>query len=326
MSFFRWIRRRPNTPIEETPKIQPRAWRTFRDDEDQWSEENVKRLKAAIPKITDESPEIVMKGKILLMGPIQSGKSSFVNSILGIVNDMIVQIAPAGSGLHSMTLMLSQFVCGNILVCDTKGLEAQSGAGLNTGDIQYLLKGNIPNSYKFDKGTPISDVKESGFIENPTIADRVHCVIFCIGANDVQNHVPDGYLNKWRELLTEINTHGVPVIILLTKIDVICEDVKNDLAITFESKKIHDVVKGASELFGVPEMLIHPVKNFTNETFPERKPSVLLLLALKSALDYTSDCITKINTDHTQAEAKKQKQAEAEKQKQQKEDSKSVNE
>jgi len=286
MSWFR--RKDPPAP----PPLK--TWRYFEDGEVEWSKEYRDRLKNALPSKVSSSS--VTKGRILLLGPIQSGKSSFINSIVSIDEGKINQVAPEGGGVSSKTRKLHEFVCGDFLISDTMGLEAGENAGFHKGDIKFLLDGNITHDYQFDHLNPITE-ETLKFKKNPTNADRVHCVIFCIGANEVHTEVQQGYLSKWQDLHSAISGLLVPRIIILTKIDRLCQDVKDDLSNTLKSEKVKEAVLKASEKFALSPMFIHPVKNFTDEMYPEHKHSILLLIALKQALEFAEGFIKRMDKD-----------------------------
>ncbi|XP_060596286.1 interferon-induced protein 44-like [Ruditapes philippinarum] len=73
-----------------------------------------------------------------------------------------------------------------------------------------------------------------------------------------------------------MNQKGIPQLILLTKVDNLCEYVEKDVAQVFYSTKVKEAVDKASQLLGLPRANILPVKNYENET--ELDDNVLIYL------------------------------------------------
>ncbi|KTF82558.1 hypothetical protein cypCar_00047808 [Cyprinus carpio] len=98
----------------------------------------------------------VSRVRILMIGPVGAGKSSFFNSINSIFTGHVTSKAISGSVGTSLTTQFRRYPvkdgCGGRLLpfvlCDTMGLEEQSGAGLDIEDISSILQGHVPDRYK----------------------------------------------------------------------------------------------------------------------------------------------------------------------------------
>ena len=124
--------------------------------------------------------------RVLLIGPIGAGKSSFFNSINSVFRGHVTSQAISGSSTTSLTTQVSSWhfmicVWGDwhvtifwfvfsslcttqfrsyslkagregkplpIILCDTMGLEESTGSGLDIDDISNILKGHLPDRYQ----------------------------------------------------------------------------------------------------------------------------------------------------------------------------------
>ena len=84
---------------------------------------------------------------------------------------------------------------------------------------------------------------------------------------------------------------GLPQVVLLTKIDKICPDVKVDVTRTFTSSAVSAAVGKVANIMGLPRARVLPVKNYENETGQVVGIDILVLEALKRCLDLANDFI-----------------------------------
>merc|ERR1711915_203628 len=98
--------------------------------------------------------------------------------------------------------------------------------------------------------------------------------------------------DKSRDKMTSIREHvnqrGIPLFVLLTKIDKICESVHQNTRNVFLSQSVEEKVIQASEVFGVPRSQILPVKNYESEIELEPAVDILALTAFRQMARYTS--------------------------------------
>uniref|UniRef100_A0A8C9TBB7 G domain-containing protein n=1 Tax=Scleropages formosus TaxID=113540 RepID=A0A8C9TBB7_SCLFO len=143
----------------------------------------------------------VKQARILLVGPIGVGKSSFFNSINSVFHGHITSQAVAGTTLESsVTLKVQGFFekpksqDGEplpFILCDTMGLEEGLAQGLNIEDIPNILNGKIGDRY-------------------------------------------------FSTFLKKMHVSGVPQVLLLTKVDQTCPPVEKDIQKVYHSEYLQD--------------------------------------------------------------------------------------
>lgn len=232
--------------------------------------------------------------RVLFLGPIRAGKSSFINSIASIDKGRIAAPLLAGAADKSMSKKLKQYkpkkILQNFRLLDTMGIEEQEGAGFNIKDVIYVIEGNVKPDYKFIPDKPIDKSDEKSFKENPKLADKSHCIVIVMDSIVIDtDSISDESKKKIKALQQHVSDHDVPTVLILTKIDELCEEVKKDITRTYHSRKVRDVVQKAKELFGVLEMNIFPVKNYSKEKELNHNMNILILLALRRMMQIASD-------------------------------------
>ncbi|XP_053391221.1 uncharacterized protein LOC123563585 isoform X3 [Mercenaria mercenaria] len=173
----------------------------------------------------------------------------------------------------------------NFRLCDTRGLEESQG--LDVLECNYLLDGNIPNYYQFNPTTLISP-KTPGFKASPTTNDVIHCAVFVLDATTLEV-LSTKIIEKMKGFQNLMNQKGIPQIILLTKIDKLCNNVEKDVSLVFKSPEVEQHVEKASQLLGLPRANVLPVKNYENENELDDNISILALLALRQILYFAED-------------------------------------
>uniref|UniRef100_A0A3B3T186 Uncharacterized protein n=1 Tax=Paramormyrops kingsleyae TaxID=1676925 RepID=A0A3B3T186_9TELE len=140
-----------STPVTEEKKTEllGNPWRNVA-----WDHSTQTDLKQYL---LDYKPTIdsVPQARILLIGQLKAGKSSFFNSINSIFRSNITSQAKVGEMTTSLTLKYRtyQVKAGRggpplaFLLCDTMGLEAREDGGMNIEDIDSILKGYIKEGY-----------------------------------------------------------------------------------------------------------------------------------------------------------------------------------
>ncbi|KAL0962249.1 hypothetical protein UPYG_G00337620 [Umbra pygmaea] len=140
--------------------------------------------------------------KILLVGPVGAGKSSFFNSVNSLFRGNMTSQAICGSAGTSLTNQFRTFTLKSgkggkpipLILCDTMGLEDEPGAGLNIDDIVNINKGHIKDRYQaFHELVLLTKVDAAC----PLVAE------------DLQNLYSSHYIQR---KVQEISVHlGVPV-------------------------------------------------------------------------------------------------------------------
>ncbi|KAB0365980.1 hypothetical protein FD754_010136 [Muntiacus muntjak] len=209
---------------------------------------------------------LVHKIRILLVGPVGGGKSSFVNSAL-------VGSNPTGTSEKYRTYFFKDEKDNNTLpfiLCDSMGLSEKEG--LDMDDIPSILEGHFPDRYQFNslKLMPKGIGNHTGC---PLLEDRVHCVAFVFNANSVEQ-LSYQMLIKSDVVHVVLLTH-VDTLDLITKADLI--DIYKCVPVQLKLEAVHRKLE-----FALSDIFV--VSNYTSEWELEPVIDVLILSALKEML------------------------------------------
>ncbi|XP_052759942.1 interferon-induced protein 44-like [Mya arenaria] len=271
----------------EKPK-EVKPWRNAPELNDKLLDQ----LKEEIATFKPQSDLDLTDIRVLLLGPVGTGKSSFYNTVNSVFRGRISQRARCGTSAHSITTAYKPYTVGKqggsrlqFRLCDTRGLEVSQG--LDLLECNFLLDGHVPEHYEFNPATPITP-ETPGFIHKPGLADKVHCVLFVLEANTIDD-LPTKLVEKMNSFQKLMNQKGIPQAVLLTKVDVACTEVAQNVSSVFRNTNVEKVVDTVAKLLGLPRNNVLPVKNYENEVQLEAATSALALLALRQALYFTED-------------------------------------
>ncbi|XP_023930771.1 interferon-induced protein 44-like [Lingula anatina] len=131
------------------------------------------------------------------------------------------------------------------------GLEEDQG--LDVWDMSYLLGGHVPDHFQFNPAVRITR-ESAGFVKDPGLADVIHCVALVIDGSTYKV-----MSSKVKENLLGVQTlardRDIPVHVVLTKVDKVCEDEADDPSLIFRSRAIEKKVKEISDAFGIQSIL-----------------------------------------------------------------------
>ncbi|XP_042371101.1 interferon-induced protein 44-like [Plectropomus leopardus] len=280
--------------VEETTELE-RPWRSIN-----WESQNKKELMESI-KMYKPTISSVSQARVLLIGPVGAGKSSFFNSINSVFRGHVTSQAIAGSSTTSLTTQFRTFSvkAGRegkslpIIFCDTMGLEESRGAGLDIDDINSILKGHLPDRYQFNPSAPLHSEAHS-YRKSPGLNDKIHCVAYVIDACKI-SIMPAKLEEKLAAVRKKVNLMGIPQIVLLTKADEACPLVKEDVKNIYKSGYIKEMMQEVSARLGVPVSCVVPVKNYCEELELDQSCDILLLSAVMQILRFTDNYFDEIS-------------------------------
>ncbi|XP_062869367.1 interferon-induced protein 44-like [Trichomycterus rosablanca] len=282
--------------VQPEISVEKKPWRNI-----VWTAERRAEL---MESITSYKPLMnsVTRVRILLIGPVGVGKSSFFNSINSVFRGHVTSQATAGFSGVSVTTQLRTYTvkAGHegsalpIILCDTMGLEELSGAGLDIDDISNIIKGYIPDRYKFN---PTSAFQRDEHVENKsvTLQDKIHCIVYVLDTCKIAL-LPSKVEEKLSAIRRRVNSLGIPQIVLLTKVDEACPLVREDVQNIYLSSYIRKKCQEASSCVGVPVCNIIPVKNYSQEFELDLNVDILLLTAVQQMLRYADNYFEDISS------------------------------
>uniref|UniRef100_A0A3Q1CSU2 G domain-containing protein n=1 Tax=Amphiprion ocellaris TaxID=80972 RepID=A0A3Q1CSU2_AMPOC len=244
--------------------------------------ENLNFLKSYQPRNAE-----VKHLRILLIGPVGVGKSSFIDSVDSVLQDRITGRAPtdAVTGSSSFTKNVGIAVFDftkdpegfhSFMFNDLMGFERPAESGVHVEDIKLALKGHVKEGYKFKPEEPLT---EGDFYNpNPTLSDRVHVLVSVVPAESlsIMNIEVVEKLREVRLAASEMgkNRH------YSTTVNALCR---------LLSKFLKEQVEKCSSLLGIPPNCMFLVKNYHSEITTSNAINALILFALRAMVSVGED-------------------------------------
>ncbi|XP_062570005.1 interferon-induced protein 44-like [Saccostrea cucullata] len=262
-------------------------------EQPQWNLQTFQELKEYITKYEPFEESEVPEANILLIGQVGAGKSSFLNTINSIFKGAISSRACTGSAENTLTKSFEKLRIRDpaakkhlkFRICDTRGIE--KALSIKEEDLRFIMDGNLPNHYIFNPVDSAS-AKVPGFVKDPTLKERMHVVVFVIDGSTL-DVLPEDTLKKLKDFKTMVVDRGIPQLVLLTKMDKVCEFVEKDISNMFVSEGVEGLVTKAADVIGIPRSHVLPVKNYEKETLLNINVNILALGALRQALLFADD-------------------------------------
>ncbi|XP_033181836.1 interferon-induced protein 44 isoform X2 [Anabas testudineus] len=269
--------------------IQPKLESQWREVE--WTEEKKTSLMKTVSSYRPNCEEVT-QARVLLLGPISSGKSSFISSVQSVFSGRVTNRAMVGSSSTGFTKKLQSFnIRGQkgedptgLVLCDIMGLGDGDWTGPNLHDILSVIKGHVPVGHKFSPDQPVSS-DTMGYVKRPSLKDKIHCVAFVVDASKILNY-PKGLTTTFQQLREHISDLGVHQVALLTHIDKVSPETAKDTSKVYKSRTVQDMMSKAGALLGMSTSYIVPVKNYSSELDLDMNTDVLLLSAVDHILQY----------------------------------------
>lgn len=253
----------------------------------------------------------VTKAKILLFGPVSSGKSSFVNSVDTIDKGRISNIHLALTDANCVTGEVQCYEATNHLkggsfnLVDIMGLHGAGTKGLRLDDALSVAKGYASAGYAFSSDTPLTEKQHKYYRAHPELKDEAHCVVFVVDSKLLDNkQFTEELKTKMADFKKETRKQNRRFVVLLTKIDRVCSEVKKDTSKVFHSRKIESVVQEAHRIFGIPISNMFPVRNYADEVELNMHMDILILMALRKMVYCAVDRLENINQQVSETDTK----------------------
>ncbi|XP_055361260.1 interferon-induced protein 44-like [Betta splendens] len=273
------------TPAEP---LFPEPWRNV-----PWGKEDLQEVKKQLNEM--KIPHL----RVLVYGPVGSGKSSFINSVSSIFRNRICSpaLANANNDENSFTKKYKTIRIQvdnsenspSLLFNDIMGLEDGTKRGVSVEDVKLVLEGHMKDDYKFNPVSPLS-TDDPHYNPTPSEEDKVHVLVWVCSANSAESN--DSVAKKMRDIRETASDKGIPQFAVLTKIDEACAETEKDLKNVYRSKCVKEKMTHFSSTFGIPLNCTFPVKNYSDEIELENDVDCLILSILKKIIHFGSDFIS----------------------------------
>ncbi|XP_023064657.1 interferon-induced protein 44 isoform X2 [Piliocolobus tephrosceles] len=232
---------------------------------------------------------LVPQIRILLLGPVGAGKSSFFNSVRSVFQGHVTHQALVGTNRTGISEKYRTYSIRDgkdgkylpFILCDSLGLGEKEG-GLCRDDILYILNGNIRDRYQFN---PMESIKlgHRDYIDSPSLKDRIHCVAFVFDTNSVE-HFSSQMIVKIKRLRRELINAGVVHVALLTHVDSMDLITKGDLIEIDRCVPLRSKLEEFQRKLGFALSDVSVVSNYSSEWELDPVKDVLILSALRRML------------------------------------------
>ncbi|XP_037355876.1 interferon-induced protein 44-like [Talpa occidentalis] len=255
---------------------------------------------------------LVSEVRILLLGPVGSGKSSFFNSVKSIFQGHMTRQAQVGSDITSITKQYRIYSVRDgkegkslpFTLCDTMGLADKEGEGMCMDDIAHILKGNMPDRYQFNPDKPITP-KHLNYISTPELKDRIQCVAFVLDINSI-HRLSSKMVENFKQIQKEALHWGIALVALLTKVYDCSEVLQDDLLNMNTSVTSQRQIKEVQKILNIPIFNILLVENYYSTWKEDPLKDILILSALRQMLRAADDALEDLPLEETEGKSGRQ--------------------
>ncbi|XP_028995953.1 interferon-induced protein 44-like [Betta splendens] len=286
--------------VEDLGDLLDKPWRTI-----QWTADRKQALRKFIQSYRPEI-KTVHQARVLLVGQVGAGKSSFFNSINSAFRGNMTCQAISGTAGKSLTTQFRSYSikAGKgggaipLILCDTMGLEESADLGIDVDDIINVCKGHVKDRYQFSPAAPLQE-NSLGYRKHVTLNDLISCVVYVVDTSKV-SLLSQKMLEKFAAIRKRTNLLGIPQILLMTKVDEACPLVAKDLKNIYRSVYIQQMARRLSDSLGLPLSNVIPVKNYSGELELDQDTDILLLGAVEQMLNYSDSFFENLDVDEQQ--------------------------
>ncbi|KAM6217074.1 interferon-induced protein 44-like [Rhynchocyon petersi] len=237
------------------------------------------------------TPEV----RILLLGPVGSGKSTFINSVKSVFLGRVSHQALTGSDITSITEQFRIYsiedgkdgVMLPFMLCDTMGLDEKEDVGLCMEDIPHILKGSIPDRYQFNPQKSMIPT-HSSFIISPSLKERIHCVAYVFDINSV-NNLSSKLVEKFQRIQKEVLYRGIAHVVLFTNVNNWDKMFRDGFQSMSRSTAYERQIKQVVKMLNISISNILMVENYASEWQLEPFKDSLILSVVRQMLRITDD-------------------------------------
>ncbi|XP_060716264.1 interferon-induced protein 44-like isoform X1 [Tachysurus vachellii] len=279
---------RQPSPPPPPPKVEfDRPWRKM-----PWGERDKIEQKLRTFKLKGTSAQFV---RILVVGEIGAGKSSFINSVNNAFQRRITSgaLVDRAGGTSFTKIYKTHYIEAEggsnlpFVFNDIMGLEDRE-SGAKADDIIRAINGLLEEGYNFEN-TRVTDVH---YRSNPSVEQQTTCLVNIVAADKI-SMMNDGVIEKLKKIRQAATEQNMPQVIIMTRTDVACPLVRQDLRKIYTSKKIKEKMEVCSNTVGIPMNHIFPVKNYHEEIDTDYVMDLLILKALDQIVHIAADWLKK---------------------------------
>lgn len=223
---------------------------------------------------------------LIVIGQKGSGKSSLVNTFKTVLRNsgqlstiaatyVLAQTAPT-TKLSEVTL--KRFSQGEKLrIFDCRGVtRLPPYSAAFQGNLMKTISGHIKKGYELMESTRTIREDDEFYKLNPTISDKMHCVLFVINVD----FIVGGDHELLKSVQRDLQLMNIPIRVILTRADKLCHPSNMDGI--FRNEKVYKAVEEAKRMFHVHDCQVLPIANYVQGTTQNITQDVLALLAINN--------------------------------------------
>lgn len=256
---------------------------TWREPDDIFSQKEKDRLLMEIGSLVP--PKECQNINLIVIGQKGSGKSSLVNTFKTVLRNS-GQLSTIAATYETIELKdqklsevtLKRFTQGEKLrIFDCRGVDRKpTYRDAFQGNLMKIISGHIKKGYQLDESTRTIREDDEYYRMNPTISDKMHCVLFVINAHLIVGG--EHYLLQ--RVKRDLQIMNIPIRVILTRSDEICQS--GNLDGIFRNEKVYKKVEEAKKIFRLDDCQVLPIANYVRGTTQNITQDVLALLAINN--------------------------------------------